>query len=95
MSYIRISIMKPLSRKELEVQKLNLELVTHYRQQPGCVSSRFIEAHDGSGEMGRLSEWESEHAADAAATNDHSMFLRSRVQLAVRKGHLDRSFKTD
>jgi quinol monooxygenase YgiN len=85
--------MKPLSGREAEVQKLNIELVHYYQQQPGCVSSRFIEAADRLGEMGRLSEWESEAAADAAATSDHSMSLRASLHLAVRRGHIERSFR--
>ena len=95
MSYVRISLMKPLARHDLEVTKLNLELVNLYRQQPGCISSQFIRATDDSGEVGRLSFWESESAADAAATGDHSMHLRSRVHLAVRRGYQDRSFHTE
>ena len=95
MSYVRISLMKPLAGRELEVTKLNLELVSLYRQQPGCISSQFIRSTEASGDIGRLSFWESESAADAAATGDHSMHLRSRLHLAVRRGHQDRSFHTE
>jgi quinol monooxygenase YgiN len=95
MSYVRISLMKPLAGRELEVTKLNVELIALYREQPGCISSQLIQAVDGSGEVGRLSQWESESAADAAATGDHSMHLRSRLHLAVRKGRLDRSFRAE
>ena len=95
MSYVRFSLMKPLAGRDLEVTKLNLELVSLYRGQPGCISSQVIRATDTSGEVGRLSFWESESAADAAATGDHSMHLRSRLHLAVRRGRLDRSFHTE
>ncbi len=95
MSYVRFSLMKPLAGRDLEVTKLNLELVSLYRGQPGCISSQVIRATDTSGEVGRLSFWESESAADAAATGDHSMHLRSQLHLAVRRGRLDRSFHTE
>lgn len=95
MSYVRFSLMKPLAGRDLEVAKLNLELVSLYRGQPGCISSQVIRATAPSGEVGRLSFWESESAADAAATGDHSMHLRSLLHLAVRRGHLDRSFHTE
>ena len=95
MSYVRFSLMKPLAGRDLEVTKLNQELVTLYRGQPGCISSQLIRATDASGEVGRLSFWESESAADSAATGDRSMHLRSRLHLAVRRGHQDRSFHTE
>ena len=95
MSYVRISLMRPLAGRDLEVEKLNRELVQLYRQHQGCIGSHFVRAADGSGEVGRVSFWESESSADAAATADRSMFLRSRLHLLVRRGHQDRSFHSD
>jgi quinol monooxygenase YgiN len=95
LTYVRISIMKPLANRELEALKLNKQLVEHYRSQTGCFSSHVIQAADGSGEIGRVSFWESESTADAAATADHSMSLRASLHLIVRKGHQDRSFHSD
>ena len=37
-----------------------------------------------------MSLWESENAADMAATHDRSMFLRSRLHLLIEHGHQDR-----
>ena len=92
MPYIRISLMRPLTGKEAAVLDLNAQLVAFYRQQEGCLQSHVIKATDGSPEVGRVSLWESEAAADRAATLDRSMALRSRLHLLVRRGHLERSF---
>jgi quinol monooxygenase YgiN len=86
--------MKPLAGREPEVEKLNSELVELYRRQPGCLQSVLIKAVGGSGELGRLSFWESERAADTAAQSQRSLFLRSRLHLLVRKDHQERSFHT-
>ena len=92
MPYIRISLMKPLAGKEAAVVDLNAQLVAFYGQQEGCLQSHLIKASDGSPEVGRVSLWESEAAADRAATLDRSMALRSRLHLLVRRGHQERSF---
>jgi len=95
LAYVRISLMRPLAGREAEVDQLNLELVEYYRGQPGCLQSTVIHAADGSGETGRVSFWDSEAAADAAANSDRSMFLRSRLHLMLRRGHQDRSFRSE
>jgi len=94
MPYIRISLMNPQAGREAEVAELNEQLTMFYRQQEGCLLSYFVEAADGSGEMGRVSLWESEEVADRAANVEHSLALRSRLHLVVRAGHRDRSFLT-
>ena len=92
MVYVRISLMKPLVGREAEAAELNEQLVAFYRQQKGCLQSHFMRAADRSGEMGRVSLWESEEAADEAASAHHSLSLRSRLHLLVRRGHQERSF---
>jgi quinol monooxygenase YgiN len=92
MSYARVSIMKPQSGREEEVLALNRELVSFYHKQKGCIVSHVIEAADDSGEVGRVTFWESEEDADRAATLDHSMSVRASLHLLIQKGHQDRSF---
>ena len=95
MAYVRISLMKPLAGRDADVDELNAQLVDLYRQQDGCLQSVLIRATDESGEVGRVSFWESESAADAAANTDRSMLLRSRLHLILRRGHQDRSFHSE
>ena len=92
MPYIRISLMPPAEGKSDEVKRLNQELSAFYIAQDGCLQSFVITAADGSGELGRVSIWQSEATADHAASHEHSMSLRSRLHLAVKRGHVDRSF---
>lgn len=95
MPYVRISLMHPLPGREAEVEDLNRQLITLYSEQRGFMESRFIRSAAGCGEVGRVTFWQSEGAADAAATSDRSMSLRSRLHLLVQRGHQDRSFVTD
>ena len=95
MAYVRISLMRPLAGREEEAGKLNRELAEYYRQQSGCLQSTVIHAADGSADTGRVSFWESESAADTAASTDRSMFLRSRLHLLLRRGHQDLSFLSE
>lgn len=92
MPYIRISLMTPAEGRDEEVKSLNEDLSSFYQAQDGCLQSFVITAADGSGELGRISIWESEEAAERAANHEHSMSLRSRLHLAVEPGHADRSF---
>ena len=95
MPYIRISLMKPSPGKEAAVTDLNSQLVDLYREQDGCLFCYLVKAAGGSGEVGRVSMWESEAAADRAATAQRSIYLRSRLHLQVRPGHQERSLLTE
>lgn len=94
MSYIRISLMTPEQGREAEVRGFNQELSPFYRAQEGCLDSFVLTAADGSGELGRLSVWDSEEAAEGAANHQHSMSLRSQLHLVIQPGHAERSFFT-
>ena len=92
MSYIRTSLMTPAQRREAEARGFNQELSAFYRAQEGRRDCFVITAADGSGELGRLSVWDSEEAAERAANHQHSMSLRSQLHLSVQPGQAERSF---
>lgn len=92
MPYVRISLMKPLAGQSEDVAQLNRELVAFYRTQKGCLACYYLTAVDESGETGRVTIWEQEADADQAASQDHSMALRSKLHLLVQPGHSERSF---
>ena len=92
MTYIRVSTMTPMTDREEEAGQVNQELADFYRTREGCLSSHFVKAADTSGEQGGISFWTSERAADEAATQEHSLYLRSRLHLLVQRGHQERSF---
>ncbi len=95
MPYIRITLMRPLPGHEAEVHEMNRELAGYYRTQAGCLQSTAMRAADGSGQAARVSLWESEAAADAAASTERSLSLRSRLQQVVGRDHQDLSFLSD
>jgi len=92
MSYVRISLMTPKQGSEEEVKRLNHEISALNQGQEGCRYSFVITATDGSGELGRLSVWDSKEAAEGVANLQHSLSLRSQLHLAIRPGHAERSF---
>jgi quinol monooxygenase YgiN len=94
MLYIRISMMMPEKGKREEVKRLNQEISAFNRGQEGCRDSFVISAADNSGELGRLSIWDSKEAAEAAANHQHSLSRRSELHLAIQPGHAERSFFT-
>lgn len=94
MFYIRISLMSPQKGKRDEVRRLNQEISAFNRTQDGCRDSFAISAADNSGELGRLSIWDSKEAAEGVARHQHHMSLRSELHLAVQPGHAERSFFT-
>lgn len=86
--------MTPARGHEQEVTAINEQLAEFYRSQPGCLSSNFVRAADASGEQGRVTFWAREADADAAAGQERSLYLRSRLHLLVQAGHQERSFTT-
>lgn len=94
MSYIRISQMMPRQGREAEVRRLNEEISAFNRAQKGCRYSSAITATDESGELGRVTVWDSKEAAERAASHQHSLSLRSQLHLAIHEGHAERSFFT-
>ena len=95
MTYIRVSTMTPVAGREDEATQINQDLVAFYRSQPGCLGSHYVTAADNSGEQGRVSFWATERAADGAATQERSLYLRSRLHLLSRTGHQQRSFTSE
>jgi hypothetical protein len=94
MFYIRISLMMPQTGTRAEVRRLNQEIAAFNQTLDGCRDSFAIAAADNSGELGRLSVWNSKEAAEKAANQQHHMSLRSQLNLAIQEGHTERSFFT-
>jgi hypothetical protein len=95
MSYVRVSLMRPLPGMESELEKAQRDLLRFFSGQPGFIDGYLLSSHDGSGEVGRLGIWESEVHADQAANSDHVLAVRSRMNQLVGEGHSERSFHAD
>lgn len=95
MSYIRLTLATPPPERMAEVRRQYEEIVAYVSTFPGYVSGWVVAPGHGEDEVGRLTIWQSEAAANHAATDPHAMALHSQVQFAARGNVWDRSFDTD
>lgn len=93
MFYIRVSLMHARPGKEQQVAVAMDDLVTFYMKQPGYIVGYKLSAADEVGDVGRITVWESEAAAEAAAQTNHVMSKRSELMPLIEAGsHGERSF---
>ncbi|MCA9825565.1 MAG: antibiotic biosynthesis monooxygenase [Dehalococcoidia bacterium] len=93
MPYIRISIARPRPGQEKRLAELQQAIADYSAKQPGCDRSYVLRPHDHSGEIARISIWDNESQAEAAANSDHMLSLRSELNLAAAEGgHSERAF---
>lgn len=92
MTYIRLSIAKARPGEEERFQAVMHKLEEATKAEPGCRESYLLEPHDGSGELARVSIYESEQDAEKAANGATIMSLRSEMHLVCAPGHTERAF---
>jgi quinol monooxygenase YgiN len=91
--YIRSSLMRAKPGREHEVAALMDQLVTYYKQQDGFVYGYKLKSADETGDIGRVTIWKSEEAADLVAQSHHVLALRSDLMPLLEDGsHEERSF---
>lgn len=96
MLYVRISLMKPRPGHGHDVAAIMDDLVAFYRKQDGFVDGYKLMAADETGDIGRITVWKSEAAADATAQMDHVLSVRSTLTPLVEEGsHEERSFHAE
>jgi quinol monooxygenase YgiN len=94
MPYIRVSIMKPKAGGEVEVRRILDDLTAYFARQPGYLGGYRIDAHDGTGFLGRITTWTDDAAADRAAQTDHVLAIRSQLNPVVEDGsHEEHAFQ--
>ncbi len=94
MAYIRISVAKPRSGEEARVEEIFERINTEAAKNDGCLETYILHPHDDSGEVARMAIYTDEDHAEAAASNDAVMALRSEMHLLVEPGHEERAFFT-
>lgn len=94
MPYLRLTLAQPRPERRDEVRQHYQELVAHVKTLPGCIDAYVLEAHDQSGEVGRISIWENAEAAHRAANDPHAMSLHAELHFDVQGSLWDRSFQT-
>ena len=93
MPYVRISIARPRPGQEQRLAELQKQIADHVAKQPGCERSYLLRPRDNSGDVCRITIWDSEAQAEAVANSDHMMALRSELNLAAAEGgHTERAF---
>jgi quinol monooxygenase YgiN len=93
MAYIRVSVMTPRKGHREELERTLLALAEFRATQPSHWLSFRVESRDERGRIGRITAWNDEASANAAALTTHDQSLRSRLnQLIADDDHLERSF---
>ena len=92
MAYMRLTLARPRPERRAEVKRHYEDLVAYVLTLPGCLGGYVVEAHDESGEIGRVSIWESTEAANHAANDPHAMALHAELHFDLQGSLWDRSF---
>ncbi len=92
MAVVRFSLMQPRPGCEQEIQQIEDELLAWFTKQKGFIMGFRIGAMSKGGEIGRITLWNAHDDADATATQDHSIALRSRL-LRLSSTHQDALFE--
>ena len=92
MPYVRVSLMQPKANRHAEVKELLDDLAHYFAKQPGYVEGYGLYSSDAL--VGRVTVWDSEAGADAAAQSTHVLAVRSRLNTDVVEGsHQEHAFK--
>jgi quinol monooxygenase YgiN len=92
MPYIRLSIARPRRGEEDRLLDLMRKLSAVSAEQDGCIDSYVLKPRDDSGEIARISVYRDEQSAEAAASSQTIMSLRSEIHLVTEPGHTERAF---
>ena len=92
MSYVRLSVAKPLRGQEARFEEVMRKLVALSAETEGCVETFLLKPHDESGEIARIGVYTDEAAAGQAANSASFMALRSELNLVAEPGHTERAF---
>ena len=91
--YIRLSLMNPKPGQEKRVSQIQDELLTYLIGKPGYVRGYKLTSGDPQGRIGRLGVWRSEADAEAQASSDRVLALRSEMlRLVEDDSHAEHSY---
>lgn len=93
MPYIRISLMTPKQDAEHEVAAIMDDLLAFYARQQGYVVGYKLLSADEDEQIGRVTIWTDEDAADATAQTRHVLSKRSELNRLIEEdSHVERSY---
>lgn len=79
MAVVRITIARPRTEVQHEVEQYFRELIDRTSRMPGFLSGYVLQASGASGEVGRVTIWESQEAANRAANDPRVMAIHARL----------------
>ena len=92
MPYVRVSLMQPKAGRHAVVKQSMDELAEFFAKQRGFIEGYGL--HSENALVGRVTVWDSEAAADAAAQSTHVLSIRSRLNQDVIDGsHQEHAFE--
>lgn len=92
MPFVRLTLATPRPERVAEVRRHYEDLVAYLRDKPGFVDGWVVVGSADTGDVGRMTLWESEEAANHAANDPHAMSLHSELQFDTFGQLWDRSF---
>lgn len=91
--YVRLSLMNPRPGKADLVSALMDNLLEYFATQTGYAHGYSLVSGDPQDRVGRVTLWDSEEAADAAANTQHVLSIRSELlSLIDANSHVERSY---
>lgn len=79
MPFVRITIARPRPELRARVRDNFRDLLATSAKLPGYLGGYVLESPDSSGEVGRVTIWESHGAANAAANDPHVLAVHSEL----------------
>lgn len=79
MPFVRITITRPRPEVRNRVRDAFADLLTTSSKLPGYLGGYVLESADSSGEVGRVTIWESQSAANTAASDPHVLAVHSEL----------------
>lgn len=95
MAYVRISIMRPDPENRQQVEAILDDVLRYDMTLTGFLSGQRLTPLDDTGEIWRITYWESEDAANHAAQQQHVLSRRAELlRILPDDGHEERSLQT-
>jgi quinol monooxygenase YgiN len=79
MPFVRISVAQPRPEARDEVRRYYQDLIESTSRLPGFVTGYVLESSGNAGDVGRVTVWESQEAANHAANDPHVMSIHARL----------------
>jgi quinol monooxygenase YgiN len=84
MPFVRITMARPRPEVRNRVRDNFRELLATSAKHPGYLGGYVLESTDPAGEVGRVTIWESQSAANAAASDPHVLAVHSELRFDDR-----------